>query len=260
MSITINQFNVIDTTSGLVDITGRYDSSQINNMFIYNTFTIGINNKIQVPGTPTTISSTSLLYNKSHLSTNFIHILKNTEYYNNNTNIDSVYVPDNILRIVYLGGQTSATNTVIYGFAPSSSTLITNINWNVLMAVNKVHTIGDYWDIELPDSTFYPDLYLSIIVLNGAWKIRNIINNNICSVNYSLPSFCINPSVSTSDSGLSHFIVLQGYNSNANLLTRLLISVEDWYSSSTDNDYNDIIFSISGKHYDNINVNETQTW
>ena len=256
MSFSIKNFTVLNTTTGVMPITGRYTSSQINNILSHTTLINGVTEQQTVPGMPTTISSSSSMYNKAHICTGYIKLI---DSYLKNTSGDAIFVPDGILRICYLGGTTSAKNSVIYGFAPATSTAIANITWDVLIAVNTTQTLGDYWDIILPDRTFYPNLYLAIIVLNDSWSSRTIVSGTTCNITNTTPNFCIDSSKSVTDTNTAHFINLQGYNSNYGVLTRLVIGIEDWYSSLTDNDFNDILLAVSSKFYSELQINDTSS-
>ncbi len=262
MALLIKPFTVLNTTTGQVTISGRKTSSQINNIKSYKALIDDTVERQTIAGTPTTINSSELLYGISHMSTSFIKCV-----YDNmtNTTVDCIFVPDRIVRITYIGGTTSASNSLIYGFASSNNVLITSITFNVLIAKNTSQTIGDYWDIALPDSTFYPNLYIVIIMLNSAWDSRLIISGNTCSItNIGAPNYCINPSKSNYDVNESHFINIQCVNAIYGVPNRLSIAMEDWifnmvppYTDVADRDYNDFIISIGSAMLDDSYVNDT---
>jgi len=256
MTLNIKYFNVLNSITGLMKITGRYTSSQVNNILTHN---VAINNTIEqteVNGAPTSINSGGL-YNKAHFSSSYIEINRNI---GNNTNTESVFISDAIMRLTYLGGTTSASNSLIYGFAPSSNTSITNITWVVIIAKNTSHTIGDYFDIELPNSTSYPKLYISFILLNTAFDNKiNIVNDTYSITNINTPNFCIDPSKSLYDTNQSHFIILKGKNNMYGFNSHITICCEDWHMASTDKDYNDFIFSISSKYISDIFINDNSS-
>lgn len=253
-TFTIKQFSVLDTSTGKMSVSGRYAVSMVDTILSHRTIINGETEQIPVPGAPTTITVDSALYNKAHMCTGYIQLIKN---FAKTLAGDAIFVPDRQIRICYLGGITSAKNSIIYGFAPSNSTPPANIVWNALMAVTTEQTKGDYWDITIPDETFLPNPYLAIILLNNAWSSRTIIADNVCSMSDALPNFCINPSHSATEAGVPHFIQSQGYNSFCGMLTRVIISAEDWYVANTDNDYNDVIISVASKLNSELQINDT---
>lgn len=257
----IKYFNVLDTTTGKMSITGRITSNEINTILSYKTM---INDTVEqktIAGTPTTINSTELLYGLSHMSTTFIKIVKT---FDTNITSDCVFITDGIMRITYLGGTTSASNSLLYGFASSNTTALSDIIFNVLIAKNTSQTNGDYFDIQLPDDTFYPQMYIVFVLINSAWNFRTIVSGNTCSIQSNVPNFCINPSVSNYDMLQSHFIVSQCINSVYGIATRMTITMEDWifnlvdsYTDLADRDYNDFIFSIGTRFINESMTNDT---
>src|SRR3989338_9649 len=168
MVFTINNFNV-NSNTGYINPTGTYTSTQINNILSHATLIDGETEQLAIPGTPFTISAGSL-YHKAHMCSSYIKITN--EYCHHNE--DSVIVLDNFVRIAFIGGVTSAQLSLIYGFANSNTTPISDISWNVLIAHGNSQTKGDYWDIQMPESTYYPECYLAFILLNDAWKYCNL--------------------------------------------------------------------------------------
>ena len=157
-----------------------------------------------------------------------------------------------------MGGTTSASNSLAYGFAPSASTAIGDITWNVVIAKNISQTAGDYFDITLPDRTAYPNLFMSFILLNSAWDSRTIVSGNICSItNVSTPNFCITDSQSQYDANEAHFIICQGTNTFNGIYSRVTIATEDWHMSTTDKDYNDFTFSLCSRTFASGCMNDT---
>ena len=190
-TLSIKNFKVINTTTGQMPITGRIDNNQLSNILSYKKIINEVIEGILVPGTPDSISAGGL-QGISHMSTSYIKII--TDFKNNSLN-DEVFIPDNFIRITYVGGITGASNSLIYGFCASNNTPIENINWNVAFAKNTSQTAGDYIDVSFPDMTYYPsdNFYISFILLNSAWDNRIIIRDNVCNItNINTPNFCIN--------------------------------------------------------------------
>ena len=130
--------------------------------------------------------------------------------------------------------------------------------WNVVIAKNTSQTIGDFFDIQLPDRTSFPRIFINFIMLNSAWNNRVIEKGNICSItNVDTPNFCMTPSESQHDTNQSHFIICQGTNSVNGIYSRITIASEDWFMSSTDRDYNDFLFSICDRGLDASLLNDT---
>lgn len=246
-ALTIKNFTVLDTDTGKMPITGRLTTSQVNNILSYNTVINGVVEQVAVPGTPDEISSGDLA-NNAHMCSSYIKIITDNKI---NSSIDSIYCPDNFVKITYLGGTTSAQVSLLYAFCNSDSTLITDMTWNIVIAKNTSQTQGDYFDIPFPDMTYYPNdkFYISFIIINNAWSTRTIVRNNICSItNVGYDNYCIKPSESQYDKNISHFINSQGINSLNGIMTRLVIACEDWTMNITDKDYNDLIFSVGSRY------------
>ncbi len=255
MSLTIKNFSVLNTTTGKMQISGRYTLSQTNNILSHSTITNNVTENVAISGTPTTINSNEGLYQKAHMCSVSFKIISENQIIGNN---NIICVLSNIIRLVYVGGNTSASNSLIYAFSSKIDTSIFNMTWNVIIAKNTSQTIGDYFDIILPDRTFYPHLYISFIMLNSAWDNKIIVNDNVCSItNINTPNFCITPSQSSYDVNQSHFIVCQGTNNNNGICSRITVACEDWHMSITDRDYNDFIFSICDKGLSESLMNDT---
>lgn len=258
MSIIIKNFTVSDTTTGKMAQTGRYTNAQVDNILSHITYLNGVRNKRVVQGTPSTISSGDL-YGNAHMSTSFIKIIHD---FRRNTQNDCIYVPDGMIRLVYLGGSCAATNSLLYGFAPKLTTNISTITFNVVIAKNTSQTKGDYFDIALPDRMSYPNLHIVFILLCSAWTHRTIVSGNICSISASLMdntnlNFCIDPSKSIGDINQSHFIISQGLSTTFGIYTRIIIGIEDLPMSGTDRDYNDCMIAISSKTISESQLNDT---
>jgi hypothetical protein len=257
MVLTVKQFNVIDTSTGKVAISGRYTNAQINTIKSQYLLTNDTVERTTIAGTPDTINSSELLYGISHMSTSYIQIVRS---FGTNVSNDCIFVPDGTIRISYIGGTTSASNSILYGFSPSTSTSLSSITFNVLVAKNTSQTIGDYWDIPIPDDTNYPNLYLVLVLVNSGWDSRTIVSGNTCSIpTTNIPNFCIDPSKSIYDENKSHFIILQCKNSVYGIPNRISIAIEDWLFGQTDNDYNDFLISISSACLGDAMVNDTST-
>lgn len=251
--ITIKNFKVLDTTTGKMQQSGRRKLSYLETILSSKTYLDNLVEKTAIPGTPSTISSGPFVGN-AHMSTKYIQIIRQ----NGNLGIDNVIV-STLLRITKITGTSSAANMICYGWASSPSVLPTAITWNVLFADFNKQTQGDYVDIELPDSTFYPNLYLALILVNDAWKSRTVVDETlkICSVPGNLDYFCITPGYSNADVGQSHCMNIQGYNNPNGLQDRVGVAYEDWYIASTDRDYNDVVLTIQDAFLDSNNVNDS---
>ena len=256
MTINIKNFKVTDLTSGKMEQSGRKTQEQLNVIKSQDKFKTSLVEQQAVPGTPTIISSGPLL-NSAHMSTKYINISRE----NGKNSIDSVFIPT-IIRIIKLSGYSAVANMICYAFANSPTQLSENLEWNVLFANFNEQTEGDYVDISLPDSTLYPKLYLGLILLNNAWLKKTIVNETqkICSIPSNLKFFCINPSYSNADVGLSHVINIQAYNTYIGYQNRLCVAFEDYYSNVTDRDYNDVVLSIQDRDFDENAINDFEIY
>ncbi len=262
MSLNIKRFSVLNTTTGKMAVHGRQKQAQVVNILSHRTFNDETVERQTINGTPDTISSSEMLYGKSHMSSSYI---KCVTTFNRKSSVDCVFIPYNIIRFTYIGGTTSASNSLLYGFAPSPTTPVADIVFNVLIAKNTSQTVGDYWDIQTPDSTAYPTLYIALVLVNSAWDKRTIVSGNVCDITtLNTPNYCIDPIKSDFDTTQSHFIISQCYNSKSGLATRITIAMEDWifneteqYDSTADRDYNDFIISISSPMISDIMTNDT---
>ena len=253
MTITIKNFKVLDTTSGKMQQSGRKTSTQLTTITSQNKFISELVERQAIPGTPSTISSGPFV-GSAHMASKYIKISREV----GNNEIDAVFIPT-IMRIIKLTGTSSAANMVCYAFANSLNQLPTALEWNVLFANFNQQEVGDYVDIPLPDSTFYPNLYLAIILINDAWVQRTIVDasQKICSVPNNLDYYCINPAYSNADVNESHSVNIQAYNSRIGYQNRICLAYEDWTMSETDRDYNDIVISIVNRDFDDNEINDT---
>ena len=254
MSITIKNFKVLDVTTGKMQQTGRRTISYLETIVSSKTFIDSLVEQDTIPGTPDTISGTSLV-GKAHMSQKYIKIERTS---NNVNETDHLYISTK-LRITKISGVSSAKNVLCYGWCNSLNTTSNNITWNVLFANFNSQTRGDYLDIDLPDSTLYPELYLSLILINKGWDNRTIVDSNfkICSLPGNLFYYSIDPSKSNKDQNQSHSIFIQASNSIYNLKNRICIAFEDWEFKFSDKDYNDVVISLQDAAYDENNTNDS---
>jgi hypothetical protein len=252
-NITIKNFKVIDSTSGKIQQTGRRELNYLQTILSSKTFITDLVERTAIPGTPGLITGGDLV-NKAHMGTKYIEILN--EY--GTTGIDKIIIPAKI-RFTKVTGTSSAQNMICYGWASALNTPVTDITWNVLFANFNAQTQGDYIDIDLPDRTRYPKLFLALILINDAWSNKTIVNESlkICSVPGNLDYFCINPDKSKVDVGDSHCVNIQGFSSLYGVQNRISVAFEDWYMAQTDKDYNDVVISIQDAYLDDNNVNDT---
>lgn len=253
MTLTINNFTPTNTVTGNMAQAGRTSNTDLQ---IILTQCIIMNNLVSttnVPGTPGTISN-GPLYNIAHMCSSFINV---TLLYAVESTIDTIFISDNFIRLTFLGGTTSNTDSLLYAFAPNLNTDITTLTFNVIIANSNMQIVGDYFDIQLPDSIYYPDLYIVFCVLNGAWTNRTIISGNICSItSLNALTYCIDNTKNLSDGTNSHFILVNGINTVYATFSRISIGCNDAIIGST-NDYNSLKFSICSKVYDESRVNDT---
>ena len=253
MSITIKNFKVLNTTSGKMQQSGRRTLSYLETILSSKTFLNDLVERFAIAGTPATISGGNLV-GKAHMGERYIEIIRK----NGERGVDKISVSTK-LRITKISGTSSAANMICYGWTNDPNILPTSITWNVLFANFNQQTQGDYIDIEMPDRTSFPNLYLALILINDAWKSRTIVDasQNICSVPGTLDYFCINPNYSNVDVSLSHCVNIQAYNETNGLQNRICVAFEDWYMAQTDRDYNDVVLAIQDAFLDTDNVNDT---
>ena len=251
MAINIVNFK-IKNSNGEMNISGRKTTLQINVIKSNYQYISNISEGVSIEGMPDSIERNGLK-NNSHLGSN-IEIIRERFSTNNN----SVYIPDK-LRISYIGGITSGNNTILYAWSNKQNVNYTDLRWNVLMANCNSQTHGDYWDIDLPDFTFYPKLYFNIIMLLKTWNNNEVnIKNNIYNFNSSVKNqiYHNNFIYSTINKNKCHSVNLQGTSNTENINTRMIIGWEDWPLPESDLDFNDIILSISSVHYDETVTND----
>lgn len=252
MSINIKPFKVINNINGKMIISGKKTSQQINLIKSNKQYLDNISEGIKVTGMPDNINKTGL-QGFSHKGKS-IQIIKNRFTTNNN----SIYIPDR-LRITYISGTTGGNNSILYAWSNKENINYTQLSWNVLFAHSNAQTHGDYWDLDLPDSTHYPNLYLNIILLLNSWSENKInISDNLFKFNNNIYKKIYNNNFLYSfiDNNIAHSINLQGTNTKDNINTRMIVAFEDWPGNKYDLDYNDIILSISSVFFDENNLND----
>ena len=264
MSVTIKNFKVLNTSTsgdnaGVMAITGRKTSSELNNISSQYNLKNNLTDLTTVTGTPSSISNSSF-NNIAHMGSNYIKISTDGMDNPNNENINVFQK----IRIIFYFGTSSSQNMICYGWANSSTQTVTN--YNVLFANCNAQTYGDYVDIDLPDRTFYPNLYLVLILVNDIWPTRIIENSNqkICSVDISnWDYFSLNPTKSNTsnyngtDSSTNHTIIVKGKDHINNKNIRICVAFEDWYMDKTDKDYYDVGLIITDTLNDELNINDT---
>lgn len=222
MVLSIQNFKVKNLTTGNRLQSGRKTTAELNNNLLSSTYLNNLVNEVAVPGTPTAITGGGLV-GKAYMGTGYIKIIRAlgdlTE--NGSNGLNQVYIPDR-MRITRVGGVCNTQNSLCYAWSDSPTNTLESLVFNVVMPNVKEQVDGDFFDIDLPDSTLYPSLYLSLILIPNAWLKRTIVDASlmICSIPNNLDYFCINPSFSTGkmDPNISHSINIQGYNSNQNIL------------------------------------------
>jgi hypothetical protein len=184
------------------------------------------------------------------MGTGFIEI---TQSLGSQFDTDAVFVPD-ILRIMHIGGESSAQNALFYAFANSRSADITTLSFKVAFINWNAQSVGDYIDVPLPDRTFYPRLYVVLVLINDAWASRVFASQQYTLL--SPPAFyCTDSSQSTEDVSQSHSIHMSGYNSVMGCFTHVCVAFEDWPVATTDMDYNDVIVALSSAALDDTITN-----
>lgn len=251
MSIDLKYFTVLNTTTGQMPISGR--STNYTTILSQNDVITKLTSGVDVPGTPNSITGGPML-NIGNIATTYIQI---TKEFITKVSSNILFIPENMLRITFLGGTTSSADSLIYGFAPSLNTSISDISFNVCIANSNSQTVGDYFDISFPDVTFYPNIFLVFVLLNGAWDTRTIISGNICSMDpNAIANYCINPSQSSSDINQSHFICVNGINTQVGAPTTISFGTET-QALSVSKDYSNLKFSISSAYLNSVATSDT---
>lgn len=253
--LNIKQFKVADVTTGRISQSGREPVRYTSESTIIN----DLSQNASVTNKLLTQITNSTLDNHAHFSRSYIKII--TDYTQDISSADEVFIPDRIMRITYLSSAGATYNSaLLYAFSPYSSTKINELEWNVAIANTKSQQVGDYFDIELPDSTYYPSLYVCFLIVKDAWVLREIINSEqkICKLNnVSRIHYCIHPQLCYYDPNKSHYICCNGIDRTTGIKTRIVFGVEDdRHAYYCDTDYSDLIFSLSSRTY----LNENDLW
>jgi|SaaInlStandDraft_5_1057022.scaffolds.fasta_scaffold00837_11 hypothetical protein len=261
---TIKNFKVLDTTTsgntaGIMLISGRKTTDELNNISSQYNLKNNLINLIPVSGTPSSINNSNFK-NIAHMGSSYIKISTNGMDNPSDENINIFHK----IRIIFYFGSSSSQNMICYGWANKLTQTVTE--YNVLFANCNAQSYGDYVDIDLPDRTFYPKLYLVLILINNIWSSRIIedIPTKTCSVDISnWDYFNLNPSKSNTnnydgiDNNTSHTIIIKGKDQANNKNIRICIAFEDWYIDITDKDYYDVGLIITDAINDELNINDT---
>lgn len=250
--LNIRKFTVADTTTGTIAQSGRESGTQyLSQSTLLNDLS---SNKAVVNKTLQTITDASL-NEHAHLSRSYIRVIR--DYKQDISGADEVFIPDGIMRLTFLSENATYNSALLYAFSPYSTKVVPDLEWNVAIANTKAQTAGDYFDIQLPDATYYPSLYVCFLIVKDAWVLREIVdaNQKICRIsNVSRFHYFVNPQKCVYDHNRAHFIACNGLDTTTGIKTRITFGVEDdrhgYYCSC---DYNDLIFSISSRTYLNEN-------
>ena len=250
-------FNVTNTTTGNMQQSGRKTNSQLTNIVSQSRIITDLVSGTTVPGTPVTITS-GPLYGIGQMGFQYIELIKS---FQKNTSLNSLFVPDNIMRLTFLGGTTSSTDSIIYAFANSTSQTFANLTFNMAIANTNSQVTGDFFDIQLPDPTSYPNIFLVLALINGAWTTRTIISGNQCRIEIGAvgtATYCINPAQSLQDNGLKHFILVNGYNSILGIHSNIAIGIEDDPIASSNRDYANVKIAVSSRMTNDSLTNDSE--
>lgn len=250
--LNIKNFKVTNTTNGNMAQSGRESITFTTETTIISGLTKSVS---VVNNTLTQITDENLLNENVKLCSSYIKIIR--EYKQDQLTAEEVFIPDGIMRITYLSSKGATYNSsLLYAFSSLPTTKINELTWNVCIANSLAQEEGDYFDIELPDSTYYPTLYVCFLIIKDAWVLREVvdINKNICKINnISRFHFCVNPQKCYYDYNRSHYICLNGLDETTGIRTRVVFGVEDDRKSVYCNrDFCDLIFSLSNR----LNIND----
>lgn len=255
MSLSIKNFKVLDLDTGKIQQDGRRTLNHLETIVASKTFLDNLQERRLVYGTPKTIKKGNLV-TKAHMSTQYIKINRGEQHRANSDDVLNVMTR---LRLTKLTGTSAAKNMLCYAWTNSINTTSTNLIWNVAFANFNEQNQGDYLNIDLPENTNYPNLYLALMIINGAWDQKTIVNQEqkICSIpGNDLVYFSITPSQSISDTNYSHCIVIKAYSSHIGLQNRVCLAFEDWHMNFSDRDYNDVVISLQDAFLDDNNIND----
>jgi hypothetical protein len=250
--LNIKNFLVADTSTGRRPQSGREPTRFLSQSTLINDLSA---NKAVTNKTLQAITDASL-NSHAHFSRSYIRVIR--DYTQDISGADEVYIPDGIMRITFLSANAIYNSSLIYAFSPYPNKAINNLEWNVVIANSKTQTAGDYFDIQLPDSTYYPSLYVCFIIVKDAWPMREIVSENICRISsVSRFHYCVHPQKCAYDRNRPHFVVCNGLDTTTGIKTRITFGVEDdrhgYYCSC---DYSDLVFSLSSRTY----LNENSIW
>lgn len=243
--LNIKQFKVANTTTGATEQSGRETTPFYS--LAQTTLTNDLSqNAVMANKTLTTVTGST----RAHLSRSYIKVVR--EYTQDVSGADEVYIVDGIMRITFLSAAGSENGSaLLYAFSAYSTTAVTDLTWNVAIANSKAQTVGDFFDIELPDPTAYPSLYICFLVVKDVWEKREIVdaNNKICRINNIAKfHYCIHPQKCIYDRDKAHYLCLNGLDSKTGIKTRIVIGVEDErHGFYCDAGFSDLIFSISSR-------------
>lgn len=249
--LNIRNFTVADTDTGAMAQSGRDPTVYLSQTTMLNDLSA---NRAVVNKSLQAITDASL-NEHAHFSRSYIRVIREYKQTPDISGVDEVFIPDGIMRITFLSQQATYNSSLVYAFSAFPNTAIADLTWNVAIANTKAQVEGDYFDIQLPDTTYYPTLYVCFLIVKDAWALRQIVSGNTCKIsNVSRFHYCIHPQKCYYDRNRSHYIVAAGLDTTTGIKTRITFGVEDdrkgYYC---DRYYNDLIFSLSSRTY----LNET---
>ena len=168
------------------------------------------------------------------------------EYKEIDNDNNTININGNKLFMTFIGGVSKGENTILYTLTNDENLDINEFEWNVCFANANMQNYGDYIKIKNKQKK----KYLGIILLNGLWKEKKVINNNTCCIKVNKLSdeialFCIDPKKSKSDVNESHFIL------NKISDEEIIVRCEDWFFNLSDNDFNDVVLLINSSKIKN---------
>ena len=250
-------FNVTNTTTGNMQQSGRKTNSELTNIVSQSRIITDLVSGTTVPGTPVQITG-GPLYGIGQMGFQYIELIKS---FQKNTSLNSLFVPDNFVRLTFLGGTTSSMDSIIYAFANSTSQTFASLTFNMAIANTNSQVTGDFFDLQLPDPTSYPNIYLVLAIINGAWTTRTIVSGNQCRIQIGAigtSTYCINPTQSLQDNGLAHFILVNGYNSVLGIHSNIAIGIEDDPITTSNRDYANVKIAISSRMTNDSLINDSE--
>jgi len=250
-------FNVTNTTTGNIQQTGRKTGSQLTNIVSQSRIITDLVSGTTVPGTPYEITG-GPLYGIGQMGFQYIELVRT---FQKNYQLNSLFIPDDFVRLTFLGGTTSSTDAIIYAFANSTSQTFGSLTFNMAIANTNSQINGDYFDLQLPDPTAYPNIYLVLALINGAWTTRTIVSGNQCRIQIGAvgtATYCINPSQSLQDVGLKHFILVNGYNSVYGINSNIAIGIEDDPIATSNRDYANVKIAVSSRMINDSLTNDSE--